>query len=88
MEVIQFPFVEDKVDGITRGGQNDGANKGVGFWLVIFFFIRHYSKECLEVVGIEGEDGGPKGYLEVMTFFAFDDIPVCSGVTIFEMAHA
>lgn len=88
VEVVQFRFVEDKVDGITGRGQDDGANAGIGFWLMVFFFIRHYSKECLEVVGSEREDDGSKGYLQVMTIFAFDDIPVCSGVTICEMAHA
>ncbi len=88
VKVVQFFLVENKMDGITGGGQDDGANKGVGFWLMVFFFIRHYSEESLEVIGVEREDGGSKGYLEVMTFFAFDDISVGSGVTICEMAHA
>ena len=87
VEVVQFRFVEYKVDGIAGSGQDDGANIGVGFGLMIFFFIGYYSEECLEVVGCECENVSSKGYLEVMTVFASDDVSVCSGVTICEMAH-
>ena len=88
VEVVQFLFVEDEMDGVAGSGQDDRADKGVGFWVKGLFFVGYYSEEGLEVVGVERENGGSEGYLEVMTFFAFNDIAVGPGVTVCEMAHA
>lgn len=88
VESFQLVLAEDEMNGTAGGGEDDTADIRIMDRLMIFLFIGYDAHERLKVIRIKGKHGRPKANLEVLTFFAFHDISVLSGITVLKLTHA